>query len=211
MYLAENNIDFYKLLSDAENENEEDDELCMITKTKLTNTHIILDCGHRYNYLPLLKDMYTRLYLSHDVKCLRGIPLNVNKLECPYCRRMTNHILPFLKEEYDVKIYGLNSCMNEDIIQEVNIPFYDICKCSVENCYNYYYNGYLLPFCKIHLLDKNLIKKHRGYIKQKFLLENNMLCTVILKTGGRKGENCNQQCEIGGICKRHKGNIINKL
>lgn len=211
MYLAENNIDFYKLLSDTENENEKDDELCMITKTKLTNTHIVLDCGHRFNYLPLLKDMYTRLYLSHDVKCLRGIPLNVNKLECPYCRCITSHILPFLKEEYDVKIYGLNSCMNEDIIQEVNIPFYDICKCSVENCYNYYYNGYLLPFCKIHLLDKNLIKKHRVYIKQKFLLENNMLCNVILKTGSRKGEKCNQQCEIGGICKRHKGNIINKL
>ena len=209
MYVAENNMDFYKLLSDNENEYEKDDELCMITKNKLTNTHIVLDCSHKFNYLPLLKDMYTRLYLSHEVKCLRGIPLNVNKLECPYCRRITNHILPFLKEEYDVKIYGLNSHMSEDIIQEVNIPFYDICKCSVETCHKYYYSGYLLPFCENHLLDKKLIKKHKVSIKQQFLLENNMLCNVILKSGIRKGEKCKQQCEIGGICKRHKGNIIN--
>ena len=67
----------------------------------------------------------------------------------------------------------------------------------------------MLPFCASHLLDKKLIKKHKDSIKQQFLLENNMLCNVILKSGNRKGEKCKQQCEIGGICKRHKGNIIN--
>lgn len=209
MYVAENNMDFYKLLSDIDNDYENDDELCMITKNKLTDTHVVLECSHKFNYLPLLKDMYTRLYLSHDVKCLRGIPINVNKLECPYCRRITNRILPFLKEEYNVKIYGINSLTNGDTIQEVNIPFYNICKCSVETCHNYYYNGYLLPFCKIHLTDKKIIKKHKDDIKHKFFLENNMLCNVILKSGSRKGEKCKQQCEIGGICKRHKGIIIN--
>ena len=56
---------------------------------------------------------------------------------------------------------------------------------------------------------KNLAKKHKEERKQQFLLENNMLCNVILKSGVRKGEKCKQQCEIGGICKRHKGNTIN--
>jgi thiol-disulfide isomerase/thioredoxin len=208
MCVAENNVDFYKLLSESENSNEKEDELCMISKNKLTDTHIILDCGHKFNYMPLLKDMYTRMYLSHDVKCLRGFPLNVDKIECPYCRRINNHILPFLKEEYNVKIYGLNSLVKDHIIQEINIPFYDISKCSVEDCHHYYYAGYLLPFCQKHLTNKPLIKKYKNEIKQQFLLNNNMLCNVILKTGIRKGEKCKQQCEIGGICKRHKGNTI---
>jgi thiol-disulfide isomerase/thioredoxin len=209
MYVAENNMDFYKLLSDTENEYEKDEDLCMITKNKLTDTHIVLDCSHKFNYLPLSKDMYTRMYLSHEVKCLRGFPLNVNKIECPYCRRITNHILPFLKEEYDVKIYGINSLVKDDAVQEINIPFYDIYKCSVEDCHKYHYAGYLLPFCTKHSSDKKLIKKHKEELKQQFLLQNNMLCKVILKSGIRRGELCNKQCEIGGICKRHKGNIIN--
>jgi len=209
MYVVENNMDFYKLLSESEDEYTNDDNLCMITKDKLTDTHVILDCNHKFNYLPLLKDMYTRIYLSHDVKCLRGIPLNVNKIECPYCRSITNHILPFIKEEYNVKIYGINSLKREDLIEEVNIPFYSICKCSSEDCNSYCYSGYVLLFCSKHLSDKKLIREHRNNTKRKFLLQNNMLCKAILKSGARKGEKCNQQCEIGGICKRHKGNVIN--
>ena len=146
MYVAENNIDFYKLLSETENDYENDDNLCMITKHKLTNTHVILNCGHKFNYLPLLKDMYTRVYLSHDVKCLRGFPLNVNKIECPYCRNVTNHILPFIKEEYDIKIYGINSLQPDDVIEEINVPFYNICKCLSEDCNSYCYSGYVLSF-----------------------------------------------------------------
>ena len=209
MYVAENNIDFYKLLSETENDYENDDNLCMITKHKLTNTHVILNCGHKFNYLPLLKDMYTRVYLSHDVKCLRGFPLNVNKIECPYCRNVTNHILPFIKEEYDIKIYGINSLRCEDVIQEINIPFYNICKCLAEGCHSYCYSEYVLSFCSKHLTDKKLIRKYKNDVKHKFLLQNNMLCNVTLKSGIRKGEKCGQQCEIGGICKRHKGNVIN--
>jgi hypothetical protein len=108
-----------------------------------------------------------------------------------------------------VKIYGLNSLVKDDVIQEINIPLYDIYKCSVEDCHKYCYSGYLLPFCLNHSSDKKLIKKHKDEMKQQFLLQNNMLCKVILKSGVRKGTECKQQCEIGGICKRHKGNTIN--
>jgi hypothetical protein len=212
MYVAENNMDFYKLLTetDTETENDNDDDmLCMITKERLTDTHVILDCNHKFNYLPLLKDVYTRIYLSHDFKCLRGVPLNVNKIECPYCRNITNHILPFIKEEYDVKIYGVNSLRREHIIQEVNIPFYNICKCLVEDCHSYCYSEYALSFCSTHLTDKKLIKGYKNTIKHQFLSLNNMICNVILKSGIRKGKKCGKQCEIGGICKRHKGNVIN--
>jgi len=202
-------LDFYKLLSENEPEYGEEEDLCMITKTPLTKTHIKLDCTHKFNYLPLLKDMYTRIYSSHQVKCLSGFPLHVNKIKCPYCRNITNHILPFIKEEYNVKIYGLNSLNREDIIQEVNIPFYKICKCSVKDCFTYCYSGYQLPFCKTHLSDKTMIRNYKKTAKQQILLDRNMICNVILKMGLRKGEKCGQKCEIGGICKRHKGNVIN--
>lgn len=210
MYVAENNLDFYKLLSENDHSDIIDDtNLCLITMEELNTNHITLDCNHKFNYMPLLKDMYTRLYLSHEVKCLHRFPLNVNVIECPYCRRSNNYILPFIKEEYDVKIYGINSNVHDDMIQEINIPFYDIHKCSVGDCHRYCYKGFLLPFCNKHVTDKKLIKNHKNELKRQYLIEHNMLCEVILKSGTRKDEKCNQRCEIGGYCKRHKESLIN--
>jgi len=94
------------------------------------------------------------------------------------------------------------------MIQEINIPFYDICKCTVVDCHRYCYRGYLLPFCSHHVTDKKLIKSYKNDIKRQYLIDNNMLCGVILKSGSRKGEKCEQRCEIDGFCKRHKENMI---
>jgi hypothetical protein len=208
MYILEDDIDFYKMLSSSDGDvNNDDNDLCMISKTKLDETMIVLDCNHKFNYIPLMKDMYTRLYLSHDVKCMNRIPYRKNTIECPYCRHKNPYILPFDENIYNIKIYGLNTSDIQYIIQECFASFSEIKKCSVEDCDHYYYSGYVLPFCKNHVSDKKITKDYKKSEREKYLVLNNMLCKSVLKSGTRKGEFCNKKCENGGLCKRHKDKI----
>ena len=39
----------------AENENE--DNCCLLTKEPLQNIHIVLSCGHKFNYIPLYREV----------------------------------------------------------------------------------------------------------------------------------------------------------
>ena len=69
-YSIEGNIDFYKellesvcetTLDDKKNEKQEED-LCLITQQPLEEHFIVLDCNHKFNYLPLF----------HEVKRQKG-------------------------------------------------------------------------------------------------------------------------------------------
>ena len=59
-YKVEGDIDFfselYKSLDQDENNND-DDNKCLITNETLTDRFVKLNCGHSFNYLPLLYDI----------------------------------------------------------------------------------------------------------------------------------------------------------
>ena len=53
-YNIEGGIDFYaelyKSLDVEEELEEEDANVCLITNQPLTDKHVIMDCGHKFNY-----------------------------------------------------------------------------------------------------------------------------------------------------------------
>jgi hypothetical protein len=63
-YSVEDNLDFYAELyksldESGENKivnNNENDNICLITNSLLTENYVKLACGHRFNYIPLFKD-----------------------------------------------------------------------------------------------------------------------------------------------------------
>ena len=59
-YKIEGNIDFfeelYKSLDNEENL-DEDTNTCLITNQSLTDKFIQLQCGHKFNYVPLFLDI----------------------------------------------------------------------------------------------------------------------------------------------------------
>ena len=200
MYSIEDNLDFYKMIYDEddvgnndENCEKNDDkkvDSCLITNDELTKNHITLSCNHKFNYKPLLKDVYTRLYMSHNSKCSNCIS-NVGILQCPYCRQGQFMILPYIPDEYEIKIYGVNTDDIQYKIIDKYLPFYKLTKCSMDNCVIPCYSGYKTLLCKKHGMNKNTKEKNR--------------CTFILQKGVRKG----QKCDISytgneGLCKRHK-------
>lgn len=105
-------LDFYNMINDDQKETFETDidNLCKITDDQLEDNYIELSCGHKFNYLALYNEIKyqktNRYALSYDYT-----KLNINQIKCPYCRSITNNILPYFKY------------YNVDMIRGVTFPF----------------------------------------------------------------------------------------
>ena len=87
------------------------DNRCKITDNKLEDNFIELSCGHKFNYIPLyneIKYQKTNKYsISYDYT-----KLCINQIKCPYCRTITNNLLPYFNryKEYNIEmIRGVNT------------------------------------------------------------------------------------------------------
>jgi hypothetical protein len=110
-YKIEGNIDFFSELYKSLDEDENDDDNnCLITNQKLTDRFVKLNCGHSFNYLPLLNDIknhkekFNNLEGSHT-------KLKQDEIRCPYCRNRQTDLLPYYEDLYPDKINGVNCIM----------------------------------------------------------------------------------------------------
>jgi hypothetical protein len=109
-YNIEDNLDFfnelYKSFDDAESiQNEE--ICCLITHDKLTDHYVELNCGHKFNYLPLYKDILNHKKKFNMMEATSGT-LKSNEIRCPYCRKKQSQILPYIEELNLEKVNGVN-------------------------------------------------------------------------------------------------------
>lgn len=94
-YIIEENFDFWNELNNIHSQPVIDcDNICLITKEPLTQNHLTLPCGHKFNYKPLCKEMvsvkYPQSKYSHNLK------LTKKQTCCPYCRKVFNTLLPYI-------------------------------------------------------------------------------------------------------------------
>jgi uncharacterized Zn finger protein (UPF0148 family) len=106
-YNIEGGINFYEELYKSldDEENNQEGNLCLITNSPLSNCHISLDCGHKFNYEPLYNDI-----LNHKTKFnnMERCILKTNEVRCPYCRKVQKTLLPYYEELGLQKIHGVN-------------------------------------------------------------------------------------------------------
>lgn len=142
-YIIEDGFDFWKELNHSEEiSNIDNDTLCLITKEPLTQNHITLPCGHKFNYIPLSTEMvcmkYPKSKYSHNLK------LNKRQTCCPYCRKIFNTLLPY------IPIYNLS------------LPKYI---CSSTNCLDLHTCTYRLK-CGKHkgnvCTNRHAFETHKG-------------------------------------------------
>lgn len=116
-YKIEGNIDFYAELFkslDNDEDNIDDNNLCLITSQPLIDKYVTLSCGHKFNYIPLYNDL-----VNHKTKfnALEGnrSQLRGNENRCPYCRNKQEVLLPCYEELGLKKVPGVNveaKCIN---------------------------------------------------------------------------------------------------
>ena len=121
----------------------------------MDENHIILDCNHKFNLLSLYNEVVKQKTVVNTFEITH---LKINEIKCPYCREITNKLLPYQD------ISGINH------IRGVNYPTkycISIYKCEYKmktgknkgcNCSN--------PAFKTD--NGILCNKHNNYIAKKY-------------------------------------------
>ena len=118
-YMIEGNIDFFKELyksldEETQDLNKKDDyamdtDLCLITNQSLENHYVKMNCGHKFNYLPLYKYLINYKQKFNSMESSKQ-KLDINEIRCPYCRHRQNELLPYYDNIVGVKkINGINN------------------------------------------------------------------------------------------------------
>ena len=108
-YKIEGNIDFFAELYKSldETENLDDENVCLITNQPLTDKYVELQCGHKFNYVPLFLDIKNH---KQKFNLLEGnaTHLSNGEIRCPYCRHKHPGVLPYYEELGYGKLNGIN-------------------------------------------------------------------------------------------------------
>lgn len=115
-YKLENNIDFYKELYsslyegnviETTNDVDNNGDLCLISNLPLKDCFVKLNCGHKFNYEPLYKDIFNHKKRFNNLEQSKN-KLGLQQIRCPYCRNIQNELLPFYEDLGLPKENGVN-------------------------------------------------------------------------------------------------------
>lgn len=104
-YVLEGGTDFNATLMEllCQEEGGVEEKTCLIDGEPLAPDHIVLGCGHAFNYGAILSEV-KRQKLTHSSLELQK--LSKHELKCPYCRAVQKGILPH--KDGEMKIEGVN-------------------------------------------------------------------------------------------------------
>ena len=191
-YNTENNINFYnelnKILKSEKSDTEQ--KTCLLSMKPLIENYITLACRHTFNYDPLYQELLNQKTKSSHLEIKT---LEVYQTKCPYCRHITNKILPYID--------GYNR------VRGVNFP--EKYSMSLYTCEWVFKSGAQ----KNKLCSKSAVISDHGVLcnahlqlqkrKKEKKVEEVDGCTTILKTGKRKGKECGKKVFKDLSCKFH--------
>ena len=103
-YIIEGGLDFYAEIN--KNDSEDGSSLCLISGESLGRNHIELPCNHKFNYVPLYQEVVTQ---KHKYNALSTERLLSSQIKCPYCRSVSDKLLPFIPLDNGVsRVKGVN-------------------------------------------------------------------------------------------------------
>jgi hypothetical protein len=181
-----------------ENNNDNENDICLISKEKLHPNHITLSCNHKFNYIPIYKEV---LYQKNKTNPQYEVTkLYQHQIKCPYCRTITNKLLPYIQYpsvNFSKNIHAfppdcITTTKCSHVIKHRNKKNADT------NCNKYalYYESENLLFCPTH---------YAMHSSKNNMTSTLTKCSAILKTGPNAGKPCNSSITIDGskFCKRH--------
>ena len=132
-YNIEGGIDFfselYKSLEDEENKfkTEDDNNLCLITNQPLTDKFVTMECGHKFNYIPLFNDLVNHKKKFNNMEGT-ATHLKNNEIRCPYCRKKTAEVLPYYEDLGLAKVNGVNYIDVNNVSESHYDGIYKLCQ-----------------------------------------------------------------------------------
>ena len=83
----------FKSIVNLNDTNNNNNDVCLISNENLDNNYIKLDCGHKFNYLPI----FNEVIYQKKKRILDNNHLKLNEIKFPYCRKITKDLLPYYK------------------------------------------------------------------------------------------------------------------
>jgi hypothetical protein len=173
------------------------DNICLITKDKLHPNHITLSCNHKFNYIPLYNEVVNQKNKQNNMYEITK--LSSNQIKCPYCRVITNKLLPYIPYPSVRVVKNVNSYIVTSYNSNPEYFLYAPKCChehgnNTENkCQKYavYYEKENLLLCpqhyKAYLLKQKTSNKKLEKSKAK---GGGSGCCAILKSGKNIGKRC---------------------
>ena len=128
-YNVENNIDFYKELYNSLDDNNgnngsnanndtETKEVCLITNVPLKDNYVKLNCGHKFNYEAIYKDIFNHKKKFNNMEQIKT-KLKQTQIRCPYCRNIQDELLPYYEnfgypKEHGINFFDVNKGYNDN-------------------------------------------------------------------------------------------------
>ena len=185
-----------------------DDNICLISKEKLHPNHITLKCNHKFNYMPIYKEVLYQKTKSNTM--YEVTKLQPYQIKCPYCRTITNKLLPFIpypsvKLAKNIHSTGSDCLSAKKCSYIIKTRATNNTTTSDSNCHKnaLYYEAENLLLCPTHY--KKHIAKNTTIATKVEKASTKPRCTAILKSGVNIGKPCNSIISIDGsqFCKRH--------
>jgi len=105
-YILEDGVSFWDMLNNVDDSDSEEENKCLLTKVQLQKNHIILHCGHKFNYLALLEEVKQQKSRKHFINTIHFS--YYSQFYCPYCRTIIDGLLPYIPVECNEKIKFVN-------------------------------------------------------------------------------------------------------
>lgn len=146
-YKMDSTFNFYEELNKLDDAVDDDDETnedkCLISNLKLDKTKIELLCGHKFNYFYIFNEILNKKTTTNYYQ----VSLGTTQISCPYCRKVFNYLLPpslDIEQTYEIK--------NINRPHRYSMPI----NCQYNNCINK--KIYITPL-------GSYCKKHYSYLK----------------------------------------------
>lgn len=161
------------------------DDVCLISAEPLNAFRVVLACGHKFNYESLYQEVLRqkgRLGMHNYYE-----KMGVHQIKCPYCRTMTNQLLPYIGPHPIIKrLSGVNSPAH------MCMPGIACSRCNANAFYEHDSNLYCLRHYNCALKTKPV---------------NAPKCAAEIQTGKNKGNRCSlnamQSGSVPHLCKKH--------
>ena len=243
-YKIEGDIDFYSMLNAPLSDDDadgagvsasasvSDSDLCLITQMKLTADHVQMQCGHKFNYLPLYNDLVQHLKWPSSHR--------TNYITCPFCRHSQITLLPFnalYKRVIGVNFYPFKISKDMSTISPKmgsSCKFSGLNECTTDYAYKTSLGSY---YCEAHHMmgvsDEKQQANHSAFLLKKQIADNKLAtkkakqellankkllkaivkcnaftkCSVLVKSGPRIGQICGSKAVNSLACARHSPKI----
>jgi hypothetical protein len=107
-YIIEDNVNFFDQINgDIDDDCSDGQDKCLITYEPLLSDFVKMECGHKFNYVPLFNDVLNHKMKYNALEKSLG-KLKYNEIRCPYCRNKQTTMLPYYEDKGFERVNGVN-------------------------------------------------------------------------------------------------------